>query len=93
MKFLAIFGLVSTLVPIVLALRVWALLVAWLPIWTAVLLYSAANRVRAAHYGGDDHQLLAALARLRTYFKVIGFFTLVALGFNVVMGVVILLSR
>ncbi len=44
----------------------------FIALWMAALLFSAASRIRAAHYIGREQDMVAALACLRRYFKLMG---------------------
>lgn len=86
MKFL---GALAILYGVLTALSVVGLLIAWLPIWMGVLLYQAANAVEAAVHSEDAESLTRALAKLRTYFVIMGVLALIGLVvmlLGVVMG-------
>jgi len=76
MKLLALtmFGL-----SVLLCFTIVGLLVAWLPLWQGINLWSAANLAKQAVYTGSEHDLLQALDKIRRSFT-IGFFLIVVLG-------------
>jgi hypothetical protein len=61
------------------ALSIAGLIIAWLPIWMGVLLWTAANRAQAAASSGSEAELYQALDKLRFYFKLSGI--LLVVGF------------
>lgn len=87
MKFL---GVLAIIYGVLTALSIVGLLVAWLPIWMGVLLYQSANATEAAVHAKDAASLTRALAKLRTYFVIMGILALIGLVLmvlGVVMGV------
>jgi len=72
-------GVLSVLWGISMALSVVGLVVAWVPIWTGVMLYQAANAAEMALYTGDRDALARALNRLRLFFAVMGVMALLSL--------------
>jgi hypothetical protein len=72
-------------------LSVVGIIVAWLPIWMGVLLFQSAGQVEKAHLSSDEQAMLISLAKLKTYFTVMGVLTLIGLvvgllGFILGMG-------
>jgi len=61
------------------ALSIVGLLIAWLPIWTGVLLFQTANAAEEAQLTGDEEPMLRALGKLRVYFTIVGVLTLISL--------------
>lgn len=88
MKFL---GVLAIIYGVLTALSIVGLLVAWLPIWMGVLLYQAANATEAAVHAKDAASLTRALAKLRTYFVIMGVLALIGLIF-MILGAVMGLS-
>jgi len=62
-----------------LSITIVGLLIAWLPLWQGINLWSAANQAQQAVYTGSEHDLIQALEKIRRSFT-IGFFLIVALG-------------
>jgi hypothetical protein len=77
MKFVAVLTIVAGVASVVASL--WSLVLAWLPIWSSVLLYSAATRVTTAAKDGKEDELVAALDKLRLYFLISGVVLLIAI--------------
>jgi hypothetical protein len=82
MKFLAVLTIAGAVLSVIASL--WSLLFVWLPIWSSVLLYTAATRVASACSTGKEAELVTALDRLRLYFLISGVVTLIALVLVVV---------
>lgn len=59
------------------ALSIWGLLFAWLPIWMGILLYQAASSIKKAYEENQNQEIPLALAKLGSYFKIMGIFTIV----------------
>ncbi len=76
MKFV---GIVSIVHGALIALTIIGILVAWLPIWMGVLLMQSANAIERAQLSGDADAMKESLARLRTYFVVLGVLILVGI--------------
>jgi type IV secretory pathway VirB2 component (pilin) len=82
MKFLAVISVIAAIITLFSSL--WYLLVVWLPVWLAVLLWKAASAVRSAWDSGNAGQLREALDRLRLYFKISGILALISLVFGLI---------
>ncbi len=76
MKFV---GIVSIIHGALIALTIIGIVIAWLPIWIGVLLMQSANAIERAQLSGDADALKESLARLRTYFVVLGVLILVGI--------------
>ena len=76
MKFV---GIVSIIHGALIALSIIGIVIAWLPIWIGVLLMQSANAIERAQLSGDADALKESLARLRTYFVVLGVLILVGI--------------
>jgi len=53
-------------------------------IWQGMLLYSSGTAARVAHNHDNDYALVAALARLRTWFKIIGWLIIIQFLFHII---------
>ena len=61
--------------------------IAWLPIWTGILLIQAAGAIEQAYLGESQAAMTRSLSKLKTYFIIMGVLTLITL-----IAVVLLLS-
>ncbi|HTV86423.1 MAG TPA: DUF5362 domain-containing protein [Dyella sp.] len=80
MKFVGIMFIVQGVVT---ALTIVGILIAWLPIWTGVLLVQAAGALENAQLSGDAFALKESFAKLRTYFVIQGVLYLVGIAMMV----------
>jgi hypothetical protein len=64
------------------AITIVGLLVAWLPGWMAFLLWKTADEVQAASRDGNADALQQGLARLGTYFTIMGVLIMIGLVFG-----------
>jgi len=80
MKFL---GVMSIIGGVLQALTIFGIIVAWLPIWTGILLFQSATAVEEAHYTGSEYELIKSLAKLKTYFIIMGVLALLGIVFFV----------
>lgn len=76
-------GVVMIAYGIVVAITVFGLIVAWLPIWLGVLLFKAAGRVDSAMFSGQKHELIESLRNIKTYFVINGVLMLLMVLFLV----------
>ncbi|MFC4525245.1 DUF5362 domain-containing protein [Dyella halodurans] len=81
MKFV---GIVSIIHGALIALSIIGLVIAWLPIWMGLLLMRSANAIERAQLSGDADALKESLAKLRTYFVVLGVLILVGIVISAV---------
>ena len=58
-------------------LSIWGIVIAWLPIWMGVVLYSASNYVQKAYENEQEQDMVTSLGKLGKYFKIFGIFALV----------------
>lgn len=77
MKFLAVLTIISSVVSVL--VTAWNLLIVWLPVWSAVVLYMAAGSATEASQTSSEGHLLQAMRHLRTYFLIAGVSALVGL--------------
>ena len=80
MKFVGIMFIIQGAIT---AITIVGIVIAWLPIWTGVLLMQASNAIERAQMSGDSSALKESLARLRTYFIIQGVLYLVGIAFFV----------
>jgi len=66
------------------ALTIVGIIIAWLPIWIGVLLMQSAGAIERAQFSGDATALKEALAKLRTYFTIMGVAILVNIALVVI---------
>ncbi len=60
-------------------LTIFGIIIAWLPIWTGILLFQSANAVGQAYETDSKAALAIALSKLKTYFIIMGILTLIGL--------------
>jgi hypothetical protein len=60
-------------------LTIVGIIIAWLPIWTGVLLFQSAGAVEQAYQGGDRDAMTRSLLKLKTYFIIMGVLTLIGI--------------
>jgi len=77
MQFVAVLSIIGAVLSVINS--IYNLLIIWLPIWTAVLLFQAASQASSAALSGNDADLDHALNRLRLYFKISGVVALISL--------------
>lgn len=64
------------------ALSIVGIIVAWLPIWMGILLFQAAGAIERAYNLEDENALMECMAKLKTYFIIMGVLALIAvIGF------------
>lgn len=76
-------GVMSIIGGAMYALTIIGIIVAWLPIWIGILLFQSANAVGQAYEADNKAALKVALAKLKTYFIIMGILTLI----GVIVGV------
>jgi len=81
---LKLVGVLMIIYGVLAALSIIGLIVAWLPIWTGVLLFQAAKAIEQAHEAEDEPALLTAMNKLKTYFTITGVLALIGLIFAAV---------
>jgi len=60
-------------------LTIIGIIIAWLPIWTGILLFQSASAAEQAYLGGNQDAMTRSLSKLRTYFIIMGILTLIAI--------------
>lgn len=81
---LKLVGVMMCIYGVITAITIVGLIVAWLPIWMGVLLFQTAGTIETAHDAEDEMAFLAAMAKLKTYFTIMGVLTLVGLVLGVI---------
>ena len=76
-------GILMIVVGALIALTIIGIVFAWLPIWMGVLLYQTASLAQSAHETGQKFQISQALAKLKTYFTIMGIMIIVAIVLDV----------
>jgi len=89
MKFI---GVIFIIGGILYALTLVGIIVAWLPIWQGVLLIQSAGAAENARHTGSENELIRSLAKIRTYFIIMGVLTLLGIIFTVLMLILFLLG-
>jgi hypothetical protein len=62
------------------ALTIIGIVIAWLPIWTGVLLFQSASAVEQAYQAGNRDAMTRSLSKLKTYFIITGVLTLIGIA-------------
>lgn len=60
-------------------LTIVGILIAWLPIWTGILLIQAAGAIEQAYLGESQAAMTRSLSKLKIYFIIMGILTLIGL--------------
>lgn len=74
-------GVLSIIQGILVAFTIIGIVVAWLPIWMGVLLFQSASRAEDVYVSGDLRTMIDSLAKIRTYFTIMGIVTLIMVVF------------
>ncbi len=72
-------GVIMLIYGVILALSLFGIIIAWVPIWIGILLMQTAGRINEAQITGNKEALIKAQNSLRIYFTVYGVLALVAL--------------
>ncbi|UCC98366.1 MAG: DUF5362 domain-containing protein [Phycisphaerales bacterium] len=72
-------GVMSILGGALYALTLIGIVIAWLPIWVGILLFQSAGAIELAYQSGDRNTMARSLAKLKTYFVIMGVLTLVGI--------------
>jgi len=67
------------------ALTIFGIIIAWLPIWTGILLFQSASAITLAYEGDNQAEMTRALFKLKTYFIIMGVMTLI----GIIIGVMV----
>lgn len=72
-------GIMSIIYGVIIALTVFGLIIAWLPIWIGVTLFQSATAIEEAYHTQNQGAFLKALNKLKTYFTISGVLVLIGL--------------
>jgi len=72
-------GIMSIIGGALQVLTIIGIIIAWLPIWTGVLLFQSANAIEQAYLGGSQDAMTRSLSKLKTYFIIMGILTLIGI--------------
>ena len=72
-------GVMSIISGALQALTIFGIVVAWLPIWTGILLIQSAGAIEQAYLGNSQTAMTRSLSKLKTYFIIMGVLTLIGL--------------
>mgnify|MGYP001075015801 CR=1 FL=1 len=75
-------GVLAIISGIFTALTIFGIVVAWLPIWMGVLLFQSASAIEQAQMAGDKAAMVESMAKLKTYFTIMGILTLISIAFT-----------
>lgn len=75
-------GIIMIIGGVLTALSLVGVIVAWIPIWMGVVLFSASNKIEMAFHSGDKQQLLEACSKLKTYFTIQGFLLILSIAIS-----------
>ena len=80
MKFVGVMSIIGGALQV---LTIFGIIIAWLPIWTGILLFQSANAITEAYEGDNQAAMTRALLKLKTYFIIMGVLTLIGIVFMV----------
>ena len=72
-------GVLMIIYGVLTALSIVGIIIAWLPIWMGVVLFQSASAATEAAQSGNKDALVRSLAKLKTYFTIMGITTLIGL--------------
>ena len=72
-------GVLSIVYGGLLALTIFGIIIAWVPIWMGIILYKSASTIEQAVHTGEKTYTLQSLQKLKTYFTIMGVVTLIGL--------------
>lgn len=81
-------GVLMLIYGILMAVSIFGIVIAWLPIWLGVLLWQTGSRIEQAQIVGDKQALIKAQNSLSTYFTVYGVLALIGIIISVVFIIV-----
>ena len=80
-------GVVSILEGVLMAITLFGLVIAWLPIWLGVMLFQVATNIEKANASSDQAALMLAMDKLRLFFTILGIFSIVAIVLGILASV------
>ncbi len=72
-------GIVAIVYGALIALTIIGIVIAWLPIWMGITLFSAGKKANDAHYTGNPMHLVDMMRKLKTFFIVQGVLLIIGL--------------
>ena len=72
-------GVMSIIGGALYVLTIFGIIIAWLPIWTGILLFQSANAIQQAHEADSKDAMTRSLSKLKTYFIIMGVLTLIGI--------------
>jgi hypothetical protein len=72
-------GVMNIIGGVLQVLTIFGILIAWLPIWTGILLFQSANALAEAYEAKNQSAPLRSLSKLKTYFIIMGVLTLIGI--------------
>lgn len=82
-------GVLMLVYGVLMALSLFGIIIAWLPIWIGILLMQTAGRINEAQITGNKEVLIKAQNSLRIYFTVYGVLALVGLIVGAIVMIVL----
>ena len=76
MKLLGVMSIIGGALQV---LTIFGIIIAWLPIWTGILLFQSASAIQQAHEADSRDAMGRSLSKLRTYFIITGVLTLIGI--------------
>ena len=80
-KWVTFIGVVWVLLAIALAATLTGIIVAWVPVWIAILCFQLSKRIDEAYTSEEESELLKVTTKLSSLFTLIGVVTLISLTF------------
>jgi len=74
MKLVGVMAIISGALQV---LTIFGIIIAWLPIWTGILLFQSANAIGQAYEADSKADMARSLSKLKTYFIIMGILTLI----------------
>jgi uncharacterized membrane protein len=72
-------GVMSIIGGALYVLTIFGIIIAWLPIWTGILLFQSASAIQQAHETDSKDAMTRSLSKLKTYFIIMGVLTLIGI--------------
>jgi hypothetical protein len=72
-------GVMSIIAGALYVLTIFGIIIAWLPIWTGILLFQSASAIEQAYQADNRDAMTRSLSKLKTYFIIMGVLTLIGI--------------
>lgn len=72
-------GVMSIIGGALYVLTIVGIIIAWLPIWTGILLFQSASAIEQAYQADNRDAMTRSLSKLKTYFIIMGVLTLIGI--------------